>query len=160
MTTHAGAVAPAHPPQWVLRVVNSFMRVVLPSPVHGLVGSRLLLLRFSGRRTGRRYAVPAARHVVEGQECVLTYAPWRLNLRGGVDVEVVWRGTARRARADLVEDVPAVVAAYAAKFDEYGLRGSRLWLGVRTTVRRPPTADELAAAVRELGLSIVRLAPR
>ena len=44
---------------WVLnRVVNPVVRTVLRSPLHRLLGRHLLLLSYTGRRSGRSYVLP------------------------------------------------------------------------------------------------------
>ena len=39
-------------------VVNPVLRVLLRSPAHRLLSGSVLLLEYTGRRTGRRYALP------------------------------------------------------------------------------------------------------
>jgi hypothetical protein len=46
-------------PMWVLnRIVNSHVRALLRSPLHPLLSGRLVLLRVTGRRSGRTFEVP------------------------------------------------------------------------------------------------------
>ena len=51
-----------------------------------------MVLRFFGRRTGRRYDIPVVAHRLDGDLYALTDAPWRNNFRDGVDVEVTLDG--------------------------------------------------------------------
>jgi F420H(2)-dependent quinone reductase len=160
MTEQAGtrpAVERVRPPLLLVRLANPVMRWLLASPLHAAVSSQLLLLHFTGRRTGRRYTVPAGYHDLDGVPSVLTNSGWRLNFRGGADIEVTLRGRRRPVQATLVEDPATVAAVYQGVIDRLGWRAAQRRLGIRVNVGRAPTPDELVEAVRTSGLSIVRL---
>ena len=97
------------PPPAVLAVLNPVMRAALRSPLGRLI-KPLALLEFTGRRSGRRYRVPAGWHQADGAPVVLTPAPWRVNFAGGAAVTVYHRGRKQAMTATLVTD-PEVVAA-------------------------------------------------
>jgi len=151
------AVERVTPPLLLVKLANPVMRRLLASPLHGAVSAQLLLLHFTGRRTGRRYTVPTGYHDLDGVLSVLTNSGWRVNFRGGAGIEVTLRGQRRPARAILVEDPDTVAAAYQGVIDRLGWRAAQRRLGIRINIGRPPTRDELVNAVRESGLSIVRL---
>jgi len=159
--THRPAVQREPPRLGLLKVVNPVFAAVLRSPLHGLLDAgfrpRLLLLTIPGRRTGRRYRIVVARHDLDGGVSILTSMPWRLNARGGADVEVTYHGRTRPARAVLVEDPDEVADAYAAEIDRIGRRAALRRLGVRINVRRTPTHEELVEAVNHEHLSLIRL---
>ena len=160
MTKQAGirpAVERVTPPLLLVRLANPVMRRLLASPLHALASSQLLLLHFIGRRTGRRYTVPTGYHDLDGVLSVLTNSGWRVNFRGGADIQVTLQGRRRPARATLVEDPDTVAAAYQGVIDRLGWQAAQRRLGIRINVGRPPTRDELVEAVGESGLSIVRL---
>ena len=160
MAERAGArpaVERVRPPLLLVRLANPVMRRLLASPLHALASSQLLLLHFTGRRSGRRYSVPVGYHDLDGVPSVLTNSGWRLNFRGGADIEVTLRGRRRPARATLVEDPATVAAVYQDTTDRLGWRAAQRRLGIRINVGRAPTRDELVEAVRASGLAIVRL---
>lgn len=119
-----------------------------------------MVLHLTGRRSGRRYEVPVAHHDLDGRLVVLTDSAWRVNLRGGADVEVTLRGERSPMRAELDEDPATVAAAYRALIDRIGWEKAQRRLGVAVHVGRAPTLGELEAAARETGLSVVTLTPR
>ena len=44
---------------WIFnRFINPFVKAVLRSPVHRLLSGSLVLLTYTGRRSGRRYTLP------------------------------------------------------------------------------------------------------
>jgi hypothetical protein len=114
-----------------------------------------MLLRLRGRRTGRELELPVARQEHQGRLAVYSNSTWRLNFRGGHDAEVVLEGAPQRVRGTLVEDVDEVTGAYAEQIRRLGWKAAQRRLGVRIRVQRDPTREELAAAVRDSGLSIV-----
>jgi hypothetical protein len=161
MTEQAGtrpAVERVTPPLLLVRLANPVMRRLLASPLHALASRQLLLLHFTGRRTGRRYTVPTGYHHLDGVPSVLTNSGWRHNFRGGTDIEVTLRGRRRPALATLIEEPDTVVRAYMGVIHQLGWRAAQRRLGIRVNVGRTPTPEELVEAVRAAGLSIVRLA--
>ncbi len=159
-STAKPAVERTTPPDLIVRVVNPVMRRVLASPLHPLVSGGLMLLRLRGRRTGRELVLPVARQEHRGQTAVFTNSAWRLNFRGGHPAELVDRGTVRPVVGTLVEDPGEVADAYAERIEELGWQAAQRRLGIRITVERTPTRDELLDGIRRSGLSIVVFAPR
>jgi hypothetical protein len=162
-TTGSPPAVERQPPHaGLLRVVNPVFARVLRSPAHRLLSGfrpRLLVLRVVGRRTGRRYTVVVGRHEVDGMLSVFTSAPWRLNLRGGADVEVTDAGRTYAAHAVLVEDTDEVADAYATAPGRIGWKAARRQLGARVNVGRMPTHAELVDAVNNQDLSLIHLGP-
>lgn len=100
----------AEPPQWMVQhVVNPLVRRVVPSPLGRRVP--VALLRFPGRRTGRRYEVPVGVHEVGGTLVVFTEAGWAANFAGGAAAELV-RGGRRTAVHGVLVREPAQVGAW------------------------------------------------
>lgn len=97
-------------PHWLVNhVVNPLMRLMLPSPVGRRIP--LGLLRFTGRRTGRRYNIPVGVHEIEGALVVFTPARWAANFEGGAPAELVRAGKRTSMRGVLVQD-PAQVGPW------------------------------------------------
>jgi len=106
------AVEDNRPPDAVLRFLNPVLRVLVPSPAGRLLPGSMGVLRFTGRRSGRTLRIVAGIHDVDGSLVVFTSRPWRLNFRGGREVEVARSGRWHRGTADLVEDPEQVAAAF------------------------------------------------
>ncbi|URN11134.1 hypothetical protein LUW77_01515 [Streptomyces radiopugnans] len=152
------AVTRRHPPKALMKLVNPVIRARIERG-RGGVAKRLLLLHFTGRRTGREFDVPAARQDVGGRLCVFTDSGWRVNFREGADIEVTLDGERTPMRAVLDEDPDSVAAQYAEKLAEIGHRKANR-LGITVNVDRLPTVDEIRDAVVRHGLSVVHLTPR
>src|SRR5256886_17011482 len=68
--------------QRVVRYFNPLMRLVLGGRAHGMLSSRLMLLSFSGRKTGRSYTTPVS-YVREGADLLVPGGgAWWKNLAG------------------------------------------------------------------------------
>jgi hypothetical protein len=142
-----------------MRIGNAFVRPLLRSSA-GKNMRELALLCFDGRRTGRRYQVPVAFHELDGEPLVLTASAWKVNLRGGADVEYVHEGRRVPMRAELVEDPDEVAAVYEALLRRDGLEEAKpTKIGLEVEGDRMPTCAEIAAAVGGTR-AVVRLRPR
>lgn len=134
------------PPQAVMRVMNAVLRLVLRSPLHGLMSGKTLLLGFTGRKSGRRYVTPMS-YVRAGDEIVMsTEAPWWKNLVGGVPVEVRLGGRSRSGFAEALireENVAEVLGEILRHYPEY-----RRFVGVTVDEEGRPDEETILAAAR------------
>lgn len=159
ITNGRSAVEENMPPAALLRVLNPVMRMVLRSPLHRTVSSKLMLLSVSGHKTGRTYTTPVGRHESEGVLLVSASGGWRHNLRGGAPVRVTIDGRLREGYAELDEDPQSVAATYKALLERVGLGRARD-LGLKVNVQRPPTVEEIRAAVPSRAIARIRLSER
>ena len=150
----------AVPPPALVKMGNPLVRMLLGSPLHGVLGDSFLVLHLTGRKTGRRYDIPVGYVDMEGRLAVVTVAGWRVNLRGGADVEVTRYGHRRPMHALLDEDPASVAVSYQAMIDRIGLTKAQRQLGISLPGGRAPTALELKDAAREYGWSVITLTPR
>ncbi len=149
----------AEPPEKLATIVNPVVKALLRSPLHRLVSKHLMLLTFSGRRTGSTYTIVVGRHEVNGALVVPTGTTgrrWRLNLRGGAPVVVTIEGRCRHGRGKLVEDPEEVARLHELLLDRVGPKSARR-LGLKVNVDRKPTRDELKAVLAGRGVVRVEL---
>lgn len=145
------------PPQRLITLMNPLVRGLLASPLHGIVDPALLTLHVTGRRTGRRYDIPVGYVEIDGRLLVVTQHRWRLNLRGGGDVEVTRHGSRRDMRAELDEDAASVARTLRGMTDRIGWRATRRETGLQTPDGHTPTLAELESAARTYDLAVVTL---
>jgi hypothetical protein len=88
----------------IFRVVNVPMRAVLSLPFPTPLSRNLMLVRFTGRKTGRVYRQPLS-YARDG-EALLTPGGgrWTLNMEGGRPVRIRLRGRDVSARPELVRE--------------------------------------------------------
>jgi F420H(2)-dependent quinone reductase len=91
-----------------MRVVNVPMRLLLRLPFKTPLNRRLMLLSFTGRKTGRAYRQPVS-YVPDG-DTLLTPGGgrWKLNLREGEPIRIRLRGRDVLARPEFVRNVDEV----------------------------------------------------
>ena len=131
------------PSAGMLRVMNAVLRRLLPSRM----GARIPvgMIRFTGRRTGRRYEIPVGPWPVSEGMVVFTDAPWLNNFAGGRDAELVYRGRTERVVGQVVDD-PARVGAWMRGVLATGVKPSYVGISL------PPghtLTDEEAGALRK-----------
>ena len=94
---------------------NQLAAGLLRSPLHRVVSGWLLLLTYTGRRSGRTMTLPVA-YAADGDSVVIipgrphTKAWWR-NFVGGGPVEVVLAGRRRTGTATTVQEGTELAAA-------------------------------------------------
>lgn len=142
------------PPPTALKAMNVIMRPLLRSRLGRRV-SGVMLLEFTGRRSGRAIKVPVNFQSVDGVVMAFTGAPWRHNFTGGAPVTVTHRGEVYQTTGVLVPLTPAAMGVAVRKSLDAG--GSAQRMGIRTADGHEPTAAELAALGPALGTSAVRL---
>ncbi|HET9671417.1 MAG TPA: nitroreductase/quinone reductase family protein [Actinomycetota bacterium] len=161
--TREEQVVRAYEPSAGFRTMTRIGNVVMRPLLRSGIGSRmhdLALLSFSGRRSGTRYTVPVGYHELDGDVLILTASPWRVNLRGGADVELVHDGRPRSMRAELIEDPDEVATIYAELIRRIGIgKAKATTIGLDVLVDRMPTREELREALAGRR-AVVRLRPR
>jgi hypothetical protein len=143
-------VRSAHPPAWVMRVVNPVARAVARSPLGRRAGS-LTVLHFEGRRSGKRYAVPVMTYE-NGGPVVFTDARWAANFVGGAPVVVRRGGRTRTGFAGVVGDPHEAAEGLRAVLA--GLRSPR-GIGLVIDGDHVPTDAELNAVRTMIRLELV-----
>lgn len=81
---------------------NLFMKPLLKSPLHFLVSGQLVLITFTGRKSGRTYTTPLA-YMREGDTVTLftqKSRTWWKNLQGGAAVTLQLKGQTVQGDAD------------------------------------------------------------
>lgn len=90
------------PPRFLPALFNPFAKTVLRSPFHGMMSRQLLLITFTGRKSGKVFTTPAL-YEQEGETLLLRVGyPWWKNLRNGAAVRVRLRGKIHAATTEVL----------------------------------------------------------
>ncbi len=136
--------------------VNSAMKLVLRSPVHGMVSKTVLLISFTGRKSGKTYTTPVDYSQDGDQVTIFTHAGWWKNLRGGAPVTLHIRGRELQGLAEPVaEDKQAVAAALTEHLQK--VPSDARYYGVTFDNHRSPRAEEVEQAAQTVVMIRVRL---
>lgn len=101
-------------------VVNPTLKALLRSRFHGWVSKHLILLTFTGRKSGKQFTTPVAYDREGDTLYVATDSPWWKNLRGGAPVTVVLEGQERRGYAQAFADPERFARMLQRSIDENG----------------------------------------
>jgi hypothetical protein len=159
MAEQSPAVTISHPPEALLRAVNPVMRFLLGTPLAGSVRKQMMVMSFTGRKSGRRYSIPVSAHVIDDELYALTSAPWKNNFRDGAAAEVLLDGKRTPMRGELITD-PATVADLSHRCAEsYGVKRAQRMMGLGFRDQRIPTLEEFTEAAQRLRMAAVKLTP-
>lgn len=143
------------------RLLNRFVGLVLRSPLHESLSGRVLLLTFSGRRSGRSITVPLG-YVREDRSLVcFTGAGWSVwwkNLRGGAPVAVRVGGRDKTGYAEAKSEGPEVIAGLEAFLRTFPRTAARY--GVALGADGLPDPADIEAAVRGGRVVMVSIRPQ
>lgn len=160
MPKQSYAIDVGHPPSALLRIVNPLLRFLLRTPIAGSARKQLMVLNFTGRKTGRPYSIPLSAHLIDNQLYALTGASWKQNFRGGADVRIVYDGKTTAMHGELIRDRAVVSDLYQRCAESYGVQRAQRMIGLKYRDQHIPTREEFAEAVDRLHLGAVRLSPR
>lgn len=92
------------PPRSVRVLINSLVTTILRSSWHGMRSNRLLLLTFTGRKSGKEFTTPI-RYEQEGETLLLRVRyPWWKNLVEEATVRVLLRGEWHTGTAEVLPE--------------------------------------------------------
>src|SRR5437868_7291582 len=92
------------PPKAVMQIANIFVGLLLRSPMHRPMSTNLLLLTYTGRKSGRYYHLPCGYRRERSTVTLVAGNPWWRNLRGGAPVVLRIAGEDLSGIAAPVED--------------------------------------------------------
>lgn len=143
-------------PKWVFKyVINPLMKTLLRSPLHGLVSGRLLLLTFTGRKTGKQYTTPVGYDQENHTLRLFTESPWWKNLQGHVPVTVRLRGTVRTGQAYAITETDEVAEVLLDIAQKREPQYARMLLGIELDPAQPVTREDVRpAAARRVVICI------
>src|SRR6201998_327692 len=159
MTEQSYAIDVGSPPSAVVKVVNPVLGFLLRTPLAGPARKQLMVLSFTGRKTGRPYTIPVSAHLIDHDLYALTGAPWKQNFRNGAPAQVVYDGKTAAMRGELIRDRAVVSDLFHRCAESYGVKRAQRMIGLKFRDQRIPTRDEFAEAVDRLHLAAVRLTP-
>jgi hypothetical protein len=159
MAEQSHAIDIEHPPAALLRVVNPALNLLLRTPLAGPARKQLMVLSFTGRKTGRPYTIPLSAHVIDHDLYTLTGASWKQNFRNGAPAQVVYDGKTTAMRGELIRDRTVVSDLFHRCAESYGVQRAQRMMGLKFRDQRIPTREEFSEAVDRLHLAAVRLTP-
>jgi hypothetical protein len=138
--------------EWLL---NLFMRPLLRSPLHGLVSHRVMLISFTGRKSGKRYTTPIS-YMREGDAVAcITMSQWWKNIPTGSTVTLRLQGRDYSGTTEIIRDNPQALAEGLTVFFQH-LPGDGVFWGVRLDDQRQPIAADIERAAHMPSMTLIR----
>ncbi len=159
MTEQSPAITISHPPAALLRVVNPALKLLLRTPLAGPARHQLMVVNFTGHKSGRHYSIPLSAHLIDNVLYAMTGAKWKYNFRGGSTAQVLHDGKTTTMRGELIEDKAHVTDLYYRCVESYGVKRAERSMGLGFRDHKMPTRDDFAKAVDELHLTAIRFTP-
>ena len=127
--------------------VNQTMKLVLRSPLHGMVSKSILLITFTGRKSGKTYTTPVSYSQTDHKVTIFTHADWWKNLSNKAEVSLHIRGREVQGVAEPVaEDKQAVAAGLMEHLRK--VRSDARFYGVSFDDQGNPRAEEVEKAAQ------------
>jgi deazaflavin-dependent oxidoreductase (nitroreductase family) len=137
-------------------VVNRTMKFVLRSPMHSIVDKTILLITFTGRKSGKTYTTPVSYSQSADQIVIFTHADWWKNLRGDAPVTLRIRGREFEGLAEsIAEDKQAVAAGLAEHLRK--VRSDAKYYSVTFDDQGNPRSEEVEQAAQSAVMIRIRL---
>ncbi len=137
-------------------IVNRTMKFVLRSPLHGIVDKQILLITFTGRKSGKTYTTPVSYSQSGDQVVIFTHANWWKNLRTDAPVSLRIRGRDWQGLAEpIAEDKQTVAAGLAEHLRK--VRGDAKYYGVTYDADGNPRSEEVEKAAQSAVMVRIRL---
>ena len=95
-------------PEQLFAIINPVMRFLLRSPLHGVLSDSLMLITFTGRKSGKQFTTPV-RYIQSGDTVKCFTAAenqWWRNLRSGARVSLLIKGQLHDYQAQAIFDDP------------------------------------------------------
>lgn len=140
----------------MMNILNSGMKAILRSPMHGMVSKNILLITFTGRKSGKTFTTPISYSTQDEYLVLVTESNWWKNLRGGAAVTVRLRGQDRKGIAEAIADDKAAITQGLQRHLEQ-IPGDAKFYGIKLDKNRKPNPEQVAQAAEKLILIRIRL---
>jgi deazaflavin-dependent oxidoreductase (nitroreductase family) len=132
------------------------MKFILRSPIHAMISKTVLLITFTGRKSGKTYTTPVSYSQNGGEITIFTHANWWKNLRGGAPVSLRIRGQEIQGVAEPVaEDRQTIAVGLAAHLRK--VPSDARYYSVTLDEHGSPNTGEVSKAIETVVMVRVRL---
>lgn len=104
-------------PKFAFYIINPLMKLILRTPLHGLVSDDLTLITFTGRKTGKKYTTPVGFIEMNGSIMMFTDSPWWRNIEEEPNITLRLKGERVQGQAEIISD-PDLIREYLQKMVE------------------------------------------
>lgn len=138
------------------KFANSIAALILRSPIHGMMSSFLVLLTFSGRKSGKQYTIPVGYGRKGNTLSIFTDNKWYKNLQVNPQVKVRLQGKERSGTAEVILGEKERTAQEMQDFVSHSKQAARAY-GVTFDVDGSVNQESLRKAAENWVLIVVHL---
>ena len=140
----------------VMKVMNPVMKFLVARG-WGPMADQVMVLHWTGKKSGKAYATPVSRFELDGRLFTQTKAGYKANFVGGGPAELLFGGS-RRAYTGTVVDAPDVVGErMRSVLDALGTKDGARALGLK--IEGDPTTAELVEFASGDGAVVIDFEP-
>ncbi|WP_422742089.1 hypothetical protein ACN27E_13620 [Mycobacterium sp. WMMD1722] len=151
-------ITAAHPPDLLLNLVNPALRIALKTPLGGAL-KQFMVLEFTGRKSGRNFAIPVSAHHLDGVLYAVLEAKWKYNFREGAPARVTTGGQTTQMHGELITETATVADIVHRIATNYGAKKAQQTMGLKFEGDSVPSLDEFTEAATRLKMAAIRFTP-
>lgn len=142
----------------IFKVLNPIVKAILTSPLHFIMSGNVVLLKFTGRKSGRELSTPVSYRIVDDSiHCFTDQVNyWWRNLDNVDSIELVLKGKLRTGKPTVVNKDSVVIAKAFGDFLT-ALPRSAGFSDVRLDKDKLPNKDDVERAAKGLVFIEVKL---
>jgi len=140
----------------VMRVVNPLMKFLVVRG-WGSMADQVMVLHWTGKKTGKTYSTPVSRFDLNDQLFTQTKAGYKSNFVGGGPAELVFGGRRSAYVGTVIDDTQVVGERMRSVLDALGIKNGSRALGLK--IEGEPTTAELAEFASEDGAVVIDFEP-
>lgn len=150
----------SHPSPAALKVINPVMKFLIGTPFAGPLRQQMMVLDFTGRKSGKSYSVLVSSHHIDGATYALTNAPWKANFIGDPVVQMFHNRRTTSMRSEYIRDSDIVADISHRIATEYGAKRAQRSMGYQfSDANTVPSREDFFTTVAANGVVAIRLTP-
>jgi hypothetical protein len=142
----------------IYKILNPIVKTILKSPLHSIMSGDIVLLKFTGRKSGRELSTPVSYRVVDDSIHCFTdkVNQWWRNLDNVESIELVLKGKALIGKPTVVSKNSEVISKAFGDFLT-ALPRSASFSDVRLNKEKKPNQDDVERAAKALVFIEIKL---
>jgi deazaflavin-dependent oxidoreductase (nitroreductase family) len=132
----------------LFKILNPIMKAILRSPFHGMISGRIMIITFTGRRSGKQYSTPVS-YFRDGDGVICaTHSNWWKNIGAESEVSLRIGGREVRGQAVAISDDLGLKSELLFKW-MVAVPGDAAFFGIKLDREGNPNPSEIERAAAE-----------
>jgi hypothetical protein len=132
-----------------MKIGNLFVKIILRSPLHGVLSKNTLIISYMGRKSGKRYSIPTNYSLDGNTVRIVSFKDrvWWRNLGSGVPVTLQLKGKSFSGRAEIFSEESNVAEGLKAYLQP--IPNLVRYFDVRLNEDGSPNGDDISQAAKK-----------